>query len=93
MRSVPKATLQRYPIYLKALNRLEKNGIERVMSKELALMVDIEPTTIRRDFSFLGNLSIRAGFSSIKPRLYKNLKNDLIVDIFLSMLDLESSLS
>ena len=61
MRSVPKATLQRYPIYLKALNRLEKNGIERVMSKELALMVDIEPTTIRRDFSFLGNL-VKQGY-------------------------------
>ncbi|MDD7280724.1 redox-sensing transcriptional repressor Rex [Floccifex sp.] len=56
MKNVPKATLQRYPIYLKALNRLDKNGIERVMSKELAAMVDIEPTTIRRDFSFLGNL-------------------------------------
>lgn len=26
------------------------------MSKELAALVDIEPTTIRRDFSFLGNL-------------------------------------
>ena len=66
MRSVPKATLQRYPIYLKALNRLEKNGIERVMSKELALMVDIEPTTIRRDFSFLGNLGKQGYGYSVK---------------------------
>ena len=55
-RNVPKATLQRYPIYLKALNRLKNNGVDKVMSKELAMMVDIEPTTIRRDFSFLGNL-------------------------------------
>ncbi|WP_304401986.1 winged-helix domain-containing protein, partial [uncultured Dubosiella sp.] len=53
---VPKATLHRYPVYLKALRRLQKNGVERVMSKELANLVDIEPTTIRRDFSFLGNL-------------------------------------
>ncbi|MCF0106929.1 MAG: redox-sensing transcriptional repressor Rex [Holdemanella sp.] len=54
--SVPKATLQRYPIYLKALRRLKKNGITRIMSKDLSRMIDIEPTTIRRDFSFLGNL-------------------------------------
>ena len=54
--NVPKATLQRYPVYLKALRRLQKNGVERIMSKELSSFVDIEPTTIRRDFSFLGNL-------------------------------------
>lgn len=54
--NVPKATLHRYPIYLKALRRLQKNGVEKIMSKELAALVDIEPTTIRRDFSFLGNL-------------------------------------
>lgn len=54
--SVPKATLQRYPIYLKALRKLKLNGEERIMSKELAKLVNIEPTTIRRDFSFLGAL-------------------------------------
>lgn len=53
---VPKATLQRYPVYLKALRRLHKNGVKRIMSKELSTYVDIEPTTIRRDFSFLGSL-------------------------------------
>ena len=54
--SVPKATLQRYPVYLKALRRLQKSGTNRIMSKDLSKMIDIEPTTIRRDFSFLGNL-------------------------------------
>lgn len=53
---VPKATLQRYPIYLKVLRKLKSNGEERIMSKELAELVNIEPTTIRRDFSFLGAL-------------------------------------
>lgn len=53
---VPKATLQRYPVYLKALRKLKGNGYQRVMSKELADVVNISPTTIRRDFSFLGNL-------------------------------------
>ena len=55
-RSVPKATLHRYPVYLKALRRLKENGIDRIMSRQLADYVGIESTTIRRDFSFLGNL-------------------------------------
>lgn len=53
---VPKATLQRYPVYLKALRKLKNNGYDRIMSKELADYVGIESTTIRRDFSFLGKL-------------------------------------
>lgn len=55
-KNVPKATLQRYPVYLKALRKLHSSGVERIMSKELSNVVSIEPTTIRRDFSFLGNL-------------------------------------
>lgn len=60
-KNVPKATLQRYPVYLKALRKLKNSGVERVMSKELASVVNIEPTTIRRDFSFLGSLG-KQGF-------------------------------
>ena len=37
--NVPKATLQRYPVYLKALRRLQKNGVERIMSKELQVLL------------------------------------------------------
>lgn len=55
-RTVPKATLHRYPVYLKALRRLKAEGHDRIMSRELADTVGIESTTIRRDFSFLGNL-------------------------------------
>ncbi|MEG0177372.1 redox-sensing transcriptional repressor Rex [Anaerorhabdus sp.] len=60
-RNVPKATLQRYPIYLKALRKLQDDGIQRIMSKDLASKVAIKSTTIRRDFSFLGNLG-KQGF-------------------------------
>lgn len=55
-RQVPRATLHRYPVYLKALRKLKANGIDRIMSRELGEYVGIEPTTIRRDFSFLGSL-------------------------------------
>ena len=65
-KNVPRATLQRYPIYLKALRKLSNHGVERIMSKELATVVNIEPTTIRRDFSFLGNLGKQGYGYSVK---------------------------
>lgn len=53
---ISKATLQRYPIYLKALRRLKELGHTKIMSSELSEHVTIKPTTIRRDFSLIGNL-------------------------------------
>ncbi|MCR5372483.1 MAG: redox-sensing transcriptional repressor Rex, partial [Solobacterium sp.] len=44
-RIVPKATFQRYPVYLKALRKLKKEGVDHIMSKELAEYVSIESTT------------------------------------------------
>ena len=78
-RNVPKATLQRYPVYLKALRKLQKNGVERIMSKELSSFVDIEPTTIRRDFSFLGNLGILVGAGNLGRALMNYNKWDYVV--------------
>lgn len=78
-RNVPKATLQRYPIYLKALNRLKMNNVDKIMSKELAHMVDIESTTIRRDFSFLGNLG-KQGYGYDVNRLIEIFNQQLGVD-------------
>ena len=76
---VPKATLQRYPVYLKALRRLQKNGIKRIRSRELSSFVDIEPTTIRRDFSFLGNLG-KQGYGYDVDRLIDIFNQQLGVD-------------
>lgn len=55
-KDVPKATLERYPLYLKALRKLQNDGIDRIMSNELGKTLGIKATTIRRDFSFLGQL-------------------------------------
>lgn len=52
----PKATMKRYPVYLKALRKLQSQGVERILSKELSEYCDIQATTIRRDFSFIGSL-------------------------------------
>ncbi len=53
---VPKATMQRYPIYLKALRKLHSMNIERVMSSQLSELVGITAATIRRDLTFIGPL-------------------------------------
>ena len=73
---VPKATLQRYPIYLKALRKLQQKGVDKIMSKDLADLVDIEPTTIRRDFSFIGTLG-RQGYGYDVVKLLEVFSNEL----------------
>ena len=78
-KNVPKATLQRYPVYLKALRKLKNSGVERIMSKELANVVNIEPTTIRRDFSFLGNLG-KQGYGYDVNRLIEIFNQQLGMD-------------
>lgn len=77
--SVPKATLQRYPVYLKALRKLQKNGVSKIMSRELSSFVDIEPTTIRRDFSFLGSLG-KQGYGYDVDKLIEIFDSELGVD-------------
>lgn len=53
---ISKATLRRYPLYLKAVRKLKSDGVEKIMSHELSDLVNIKSTTIRRDFSLLGKL-------------------------------------
>ena len=56
MGTISKATLKRYPVYLKALRKLAEEGKKKIMSSELSDYVDIKSTTIRRDFSLIGQL-------------------------------------
>lgn len=56
MKNISKATLQRYPVYLKALRKLADEGKDKIMSSQLSEYVDIKSTTIRRDFSLIGQL-------------------------------------
>ncbi|MGL5540725.1 MAG: redox-sensing transcriptional repressor Rex [Erysipelotrichaceae bacterium] len=78
-RKVPKATLQRYPVYLKALRKLSNSGIDKIMSKELSDVVNIESTTIRRDFSFLGNLG-KQGYGYDVKKLIEIFNQELGMD-------------
>ncbi len=56
MADISKATLRRFPVYLKALRKLSQNGKKRIRSTELSEYVDIKATTIRHDFSLIGQL-------------------------------------
>ena len=56
MKKISKSTLKRYPVYLKALRKLSDDGVDKVLSSQLSKYVDIKPTTIRRDFSLMGQL-------------------------------------
>ena len=67
---VPKATTQRYPIYLKALRKLQSQNVSKVLSSELSELVDIPSTTIRRDMSFIGCLG-KQGYGYDVDRLIR----------------------
>lgn len=78
-KNVSKATLQRYPVYLKALRKLKMMGVERIMSKELSQFVDIQPATIRRDFSLIGHMG-KQGYGYDVDELIKVFSDNLGVN-------------
>ena len=52
---ISKATMARYPIYLKALRKMQHQGKETFLSSELYEATGIQDTTIRRDFTYLSS--------------------------------------
>ncbi|MDR2660885.1 MAG: redox-sensing transcriptional repressor Rex [Lactobacillaceae bacterium] len=57
--SIPRATAQRVPVYNHYLKSLQEKGIKRTNSKEISAGVKYDPATVRRDFSFFGELGKR----------------------------------
>ncbi|MDO5457326.1 MAG: redox-sensing transcriptional repressor Rex [Atopococcus tabaci] len=56
---IPKATARRLPLYQRAFNSLAEVEKEKVSSAELSEILQIDSTTIRRDFSYFGALGRR----------------------------------
>ena len=52
---ISKATMSRFPRYLKALRMMQHEGKDNFLSSELSEVTGILDTTIRRDFSFLSD--------------------------------------
>lgn len=53
---VSKATIRRIPLYYRAAQQMQQQGIRRVRSDKLAEIIHIPSATIRRDFSSFGEL-------------------------------------
>ncbi|MFV0561288.1 MAG: redox-sensing transcriptional repressor Rex [Enterococcus sp.] len=64
--NLPRATAKRLPLYLRYLKMLETSGVTRIKSKEFSELVQIPSATIRRDFSYLGELG-RSGYGYDVP--------------------------
>lgn len=53
---IPQVTAKRLPLYYRYFEKLHAIGKPRVSSAELSEALQIDPATIRRDFSYLGEL-------------------------------------
>lgn len=58
-RKIPRATGKRLPVYYRYLNVLLNANKHRVSSTELSEAVQVDSATIRRDFSYFGELGKR----------------------------------
>lgn len=53
---IPRSTLKRLPLYYRFVSSLKSKGIDRVNSKAISDALQIDSATIRRDFSYFGEL-------------------------------------
>lgn len=60
---IPRATLKRLPLYYRFVSSLKSKGIDRVNSKAISDALQIDSATIRRDFSYFGELGKGYGYN------------------------------
>lgn len=77
--SVPQATAERLPLYYRSLQHLVSIGKTRISSSELGKIVQVDSTTIRKDFSYFGALG-RKGYGYNTQRLLEFLGKTLYQD-------------
>lgn len=58
---IPRATAKRLSLYYRIFKRFHASNIEKASSKEIAEAIGIDSATVRRDFSYFGELG-RRGF-------------------------------
>ena len=65
--NIPPATLERLPLYYKALQILDKEEVILVSTIELAKMLNMKSETIRKDLSSVGNFGLKGvGYEVLK---------------------------
>ncbi|BBO00052.1 MULTISPECIES: redox-sensing transcriptional repressor Rex [Sporolactobacillus] len=77
--TVPQATAERLPLYYRTLQQLVANGKTRISSSKFGELVQIDSTTIRKDFSYFGALG-RKGYGYDTQYLMDFLKKTLYQD-------------
>lgn len=75
-KKIPVATMNRYPHYLRVLKSMQSKGVTRLMSTDIAVAMELEATTVRRDFSYLGHLG-RQGYGYNLEDLIKSFDKEL----------------
>lgn len=84
--SIPKATARRLPLYYRYLKFLFDSGKQKVSSTELSDAVKVDSATIRRDFSYFGELGKRGyGYDveSLMNFFGKTLNEDILTNVAL----------
>jgi redox-sensing transcriptional repressor len=74
--AVPAVTVPRLTVYLRKLRELQARGTERVSSKQLAGLIDLNAAQIRKDFSYFGEFG-RRGVGYEVDRLVTEIKRCL----------------
>ena len=58
-KSIPKATAKRLSLYYRIFKRFNTDNVEKASSKQIADAIGIDSATVRRDFSYFGELGRR----------------------------------
>lgn len=81
---IPRIIIGRLPLYLRALNRLQKEGSKYASSRELGKLLDISAAQIRKDLSHFGELGKRGKGYEIEfliAKLNQILNTDILWDM------------
>ncbi|MDD5680478.1 MAG: redox-sensing transcriptional repressor Rex [Candidatus Omnitrophica bacterium] len=69
-KKIPKSAISRISLYLREVNRLEKEGKDKVSSTELGELTGLTDAQVRKDFSYFGQFG-RSGAGYEVPQLKK----------------------
>ena len=76
--NIPKATVQRLPLYLQCLEQLDTNSVG-ISSKKIAEIAKVNDAQVRRDLSYLGTLGTRGvGYNILTLRKQLELELGLV---------------
>ena len=84
--SIPKSTVKRLPLYYRYLRILNNAGKTKVSSTELSEAIQVDSATIRRDFSYFGELGKRGYGYDVEDLMHffgKILNDDQLTNVAL----------